>query len=253
MIPPAHALRACLALKLWSIERKSHVMALVADEGLALFSGLNATPKKSYLSEYSSRITPRQTDCLLAAWHDQLAGCQLLDGSSFNLDFHSVPYYGQDPIIEKHYVSARSRSQPGMLVFLAQDEHSQTFCYANADLRKGEEAEEIFRFITSKGNHVLCTWSEKELCWTRRICRGVPIWRLSACSPCPTGSASQQETVRLREGVPMLNASSYATRTVLGLLQRPLFNTTPFGRGSLFAFGKRPMGRSPGIWSLIQS
>lgn len=147
MIPPAHALRACLALKLWSIERKSHVMALVADEGLALFSGLNTTPKKSYLSEYSSRITPRQTDRLLAAWHDQLAGCQLLDGASFNLDFHSVPYYGQDPIIEKHYVSARSRSQPGMLVFLAQDEHSQTFCYANADLRKGEESEEIFRFI----------------------------------------------------------------------------------------------------------
>ena len=116
LIPPAHALRACLALKLWSIERKSHVMALVADEGLALFSGLNATPKKSYLSEYSSRITPQQTERLLAAWHDQLAGCQLLDGSSFNLDFHSVPYYGQDPIIEKHYVSARSRSQPGMLL-----------------------------------------------------------------------------------------------------------------------------------------
>ena len=147
MIPPAHALRACLALKLWSLERKSHVMALVADEGLALFSGLNATPKKSYLSEYSSRITPRQTDRLLAAWHDQLAGCKLLDGSSFNLDFHSVPYYGQNPVLEKHYISARSRSQPGLLVFLAQDEHSQTFCYSNADLRKGEESEEIFRFI----------------------------------------------------------------------------------------------------------
>lgn len=147
MIPPAHALRACLALKLWSIERKSHVMALAADEGLALFSGLNATPKKSYLSEYSCRITPRQTDRLLAAWHDPLAGCTLLDGSSFNLDFHSVPYHGRDPIIEKHYISSRSRSQPGMLVFLAQDERSQTFCYSNADLRKGEEPEEIFRFI----------------------------------------------------------------------------------------------------------
>jgi hypothetical protein len=33
------------------------------------------------------------------------------------------------------------------LVFLAQDEQSQTFCYSNADLRKGEEAEEIFQFI----------------------------------------------------------------------------------------------------------
>ena len=47
MIPPAHALRACLALKLWSLERKSHVMSLVADEGLALFSGLNVTPART--------------------------------------------------------------------------------------------------------------------------------------------------------------------------------------------------------------
>lgn len=148
MIPPAHALRACLALKLWSLERKSHVMPLVADEGLALFSGLNATPKKSYLSEYSCRVTSRQTNRLLAAWHQQLSGGQLLDGSSFNLDFHSVPYYGQDPVVEKHYVSARSRSQKSILVFLAQDDKSQTFCYSNADLRKGEEADEIFQFIS---------------------------------------------------------------------------------------------------------
>lgn len=56
MIPREQALRACLALKLWSIERKSHAMALAADEGLALFAGLNAFPKKSYLSEYSCRI-----------------------------------------------------------------------------------------------------------------------------------------------------------------------------------------------------
>lgn len=147
MIPCAHALRACLALKLCSIERKSHVMALVADQGLALFSGLNVTPKKSYLSEYSCRITPKHTERLLAAWHDQLTGTQLLDGSSFNLDFHSVPYYGADPVVEKHYVSARSRRQPSILVFLAQDDQSQTFCYSNADLRKGEEAAEIFDFI----------------------------------------------------------------------------------------------------------
>ena len=69
MIPRTHALRACLALKLWAIERKSHVMALVADEGLGLFCGLNRIPKKSYLSEYSSRTTPKHTSALLGAWH----------------------------------------------------------------------------------------------------------------------------------------------------------------------------------------
>jgi hypothetical protein len=147
MIPAAHALRASLALKLWSIERKSHVMALIADQGLALFAGLNAFPKKSFLSEYSSRVTHAQTLSLLATYHKQLGGEDFLAGHSFNLDFHSVPYYGEHPVIERHYVSMRSRRQPSILAFLAQDADGRAFCYANADLRKGEEAEEIFRFI----------------------------------------------------------------------------------------------------------
>jgi hypothetical protein len=147
MIPATHALRSCLALKLWAIERKSHVMALVADEGLALFAGLNAIPKKSYLSEYSSRIDPSKTTRLLAAWHDKVLGESLFPGESFNLDFHSVPYYGDHPVIERHYVSARSRRQASILVFLAQDAGGHCFCYSNANLRKGEEADEIFRFV----------------------------------------------------------------------------------------------------------
>jgi hypothetical protein len=147
MIPAQHALRACLALKLWSIERKSHVMALVADEGLALFAGLNAFPKKSYLSEYSSRIEHRKTTRFLAVWHEQVHGGDLFPAESFNLDFHSVPYYGEHPLIERHYVSMRSRRQPSVLVFLAQDAASHAFCYSNADLRQGEEAEEVFQFI----------------------------------------------------------------------------------------------------------
>ncbi len=147
MIPAATAPRSCLSLKLWPLTRKSHVMALAADPGLALFCGLNATPKKSFLREYSCRITPRHTQRLLAAWHAALSQNSLFDGDSFNLDFHSVLYHGKDPQIESHYVSARSRRQSSVLVFLAQNEQNHTFCYANADLRKGEEAEEIFQFI----------------------------------------------------------------------------------------------------------
>jgi len=148
MIPREHALRACLALKLWSIERKSHIMALVADEGLGLFAGLNVIPKKSYFSEYSCRIEHAKTTRMLAAWHEQLGGSELFPGQSFNLDFHSAPYYGEDPLVESNYVSMRSRSQPSILVFLAQDADGQAFCYCNADIRKREAAEEIFRFIS---------------------------------------------------------------------------------------------------------
>ena len=153
MIPSGHALRAALALKLWSIERKSHVMALVADPGLALFCGLNAIPKKSYLCEYSSRLDHARTTALLAAWHRTVAQDNLFAGESFNLDFHSVPHYGEDPQLERHYVSMRSRAQPSVLAFLAQDAAGRAFCYSNADLRKGEEAEEIFHFIAFWKKH----------------------------------------------------------------------------------------------------
>ncbi|MEI8254645.1 MAG: hypothetical protein WCJ30_03140 [Deltaproteobacteria bacterium] len=147
MIPAGHALRSCLALKLWSIERKSHVMALVADEGLALFAGLNVIPKKSYLSEYSSAIDHTKTMSLLEAWNRQRSPRALFEGASFNLDFHSIPYYGEHPVVQRHFVAMRSRRQPSILVFVAQDADGQAFCYSNADIRKGEEADEIIRFV----------------------------------------------------------------------------------------------------------
>ena len=147
MVPASHALRCALSLKLWSVERKSHVMALVADPGLALFSGLNVIPKKSFMCEYSSRVERSRSLALLAAWHAGVGGDGLFDAGSFNLDFHSVPYYGEDAQVQSHFVSARSRSQPSVLAFLAQDAGGRAFCYSNADLRKGEEAREIFSFI----------------------------------------------------------------------------------------------------------
>ncbi|MCX6374571.1 MAG: hypothetical protein NTU88_00775 [Armatimonadetes bacterium] len=146
-IPAPNALLSCLALKLWSIERKSHVMALSADPGLALFAGLNAIPKKSFLSEYSHRLERRHTLRLLGAWQDTLSGSELVTGESLNLDFHSIPYSGEHPVVEKHYVAMRSRRQPSILAFLAQDASSNVFCYSNSDIRKGEEAEEVFRFL----------------------------------------------------------------------------------------------------------
>ncbi len=147
MIPASHALRAMLALKLWSIERRSQVMPHVADEGLGLLAGLNVIPKRSFLSEYSSRVGHSQILDLLAAFHERFEGKQLFDAGSFNLDFHSVPYYGEHPVVQRHFVAMRSRRQASILTFLAQDAQGRAFCYSNADLRKGEEADEILRFI----------------------------------------------------------------------------------------------------------
>jgi hypothetical protein len=70
-----------------------------------------------------------------------------LEGESFNLDFHTIPFFGADEFVERHYLSKRSRSQKSILVFLAQDADSQVFCYSSADLLKREQPDEILRFV----------------------------------------------------------------------------------------------------------
>ncbi len=147
MVPASHALRSLLALKLFGTQRHLHVMSAVLDEGLALFAGLNVIPKRSFLTEYSCRLDPACYPKLLRHWFDAMTGLGLKHGSSFDLDFHTIPFHGEDALIEKHYVSKRSRRQKGILAFLAQDGEQRFFCYANCDLRKHEQDDEILKFI----------------------------------------------------------------------------------------------------------
>ncbi len=147
MIPAAPAVRAALVLKLLGKARRSHVMDLVFDPGVALAVGLNAIPKTTFMAQYSTRLGRRAIVRLLGAWIERLRAEQLIDATSFNLDFHSISYFGEDPVVEKHYVPRRSQRRTAVLTFLAQDAAGQVFCYANADLRKGEEADEVLRFV----------------------------------------------------------------------------------------------------------
>ena len=147
LIPAEHALRSLLALKLIGKERKSHVMDLVFDPGLAVFAGLNVIPKRSYLAAYSSKIDHQADLRLMAAWSTQVHAAGLPRGDSFDLDFHTVPANTQEEPLEKHYVSSRSRRQQGILVFLARDATERVLCYGNAGLTKAEQPDEILRFV----------------------------------------------------------------------------------------------------------
>ena len=147
MIPAGCALRSLLGLKLFGSARHSHVMSSVFDPGLALFAGLHAIPKRSWLTEYSCRIDPGCYPKLMQQWFDAMTRVGLERGVSFHLDFHTIPFHGEDALVEKHYVSKRSRRQKGVLAFLAQDAGRRVFCYANADLRKQQQNDEILRFV----------------------------------------------------------------------------------------------------------
>jgi hypothetical protein len=147
MVPAGAAMRSLLALKLFGSARHSHVMSQVFDEGLALFAGLNVIPKRSFLTEYSCRIDPQGYPKVMQEWFDAVGKLGLERGASFNLDFHTIPYHGDDALVEKHYVSKRSRRQKGLLAFLAEDADRRVFCYANGELRKQQQNDEILRFV----------------------------------------------------------------------------------------------------------
>jgi hypothetical protein len=147
MVPAPCAMRTLLALKLCGKARHGHVMSHVFDPGLAFFGALNTVPKRSFLTEYSCRIDPRLYPKLMRSWFGAANRLGIERGVSFDLDFHTIPYHGDDALIEKHYISKRSRKQKGLLAFLAQDADKRVFCYANAEIRKTDQNDEIIRFI----------------------------------------------------------------------------------------------------------
>jgi len=146
-IPAGPAWRSLLGLKLFGQARHSHVMSAVFDPGLGLWAGLNVIPKRSFLTEYSCRIDPAAYPPLMRSWLDQVSRLGLEWGDSFDLDFHTIPFHGEDALLQEHYVSKRSRRQKGVLAFVAQDALTRVFCYAQAGVRKEEQNHEVLRFV----------------------------------------------------------------------------------------------------------
>lgn len=146
-VPAGCAMRSLLAMKLYGKRRNSHVMSYVFDEGLAVFAGLNCIPKRQFLTDYSCRIHHSSYPVLMTRWFEAMSSLCLDRGDSFDLDFHTIPYHGDRALVEKHYVSKRSRRQKGILAFLAQDAETRVFCYANGDIRKHQQNDEILAFV----------------------------------------------------------------------------------------------------------
>ena len=147
---PAHcAVRSLLALKLWGIGRPARIMAEVMDQGLALFAGLNAIPKRSKLSAYSTQVDSAFAAPLMDHIYHQAVrlGPAMGQGRSFDLDFHTIPYHGDEALLQKHFVSKRSRRQRGILTVLARDLEARIFAYADTTVRKETQNDAVLKFV----------------------------------------------------------------------------------------------------------
>lgn len=149
VVPAASWLLALLALKFTRTRRVSHVDdLLITDPAAALFAGLATLPKKSALTGYSYRTTHDHQRRMLAALDKKMitGGLATADAAIFDLDFHAVMHWGQDPVLEKHYVPTRSQRARSVLTFFAQDSGTHNLIYANADLTKAGQAREAIAF-----------------------------------------------------------------------------------------------------------
>ena len=145
-IPALQYFLSHLALKLLSKDRYSHVMDCCHDRGLGLFAGLNAIPKTTALTTYSYRITSRRNLQFLQSLVRRARRTKSIKGNSINLDFHSIPHFGEESDLEKNYVPRRSHAEKSVLTCLAHDADTRVFCYSNANLLRKETAGEVLRF-----------------------------------------------------------------------------------------------------------
>jgi transposase len=149
VVPALSWLLSLLALKLTHTRRVSHVDdLLISDPAAALFAGLAVLPKKSALTDYSYRTRHDHQRRFLAALDTKMidAGLATAENAIFDLDFHAVMHWGQDPALEKHYVPTRSQRARSVLTFFAQDTGTHNLVYANADLSKATQAREVITF-----------------------------------------------------------------------------------------------------------
>jgi hypothetical protein len=147
MVPADAALLSLLALKLLRKERLSHIDDYNLDLALGLFAGLNVLPKKSFVTDYSYRTTRENQQQLLGGWVKKLSRLLLPEAKSFSLDFHPIPYRGEDAVLENHYVPCRGKAYPSIQSFFAQEHENHVFCYANANLTRDEQSQEVLRFV----------------------------------------------------------------------------------------------------------
>ena len=146
VIPAVSSVLSLLALKLANIRRTSHVEDLATDHGAALFAGLTSLPKTTALTSYSYKLSHERQHAFLVALNTAMLRAGLIDGADFDLDFHAIMHWGDDPALEKHYVPSRSQRTRSVLTFFAQDAATRNLVFANADISKATQAREVIAF-----------------------------------------------------------------------------------------------------------
>ena len=129
------SIQACLSmllLKLMGRKRLCHIGEYDREPGLGVFAGLNVLPKPTYVNTYSTRCSETQLNEfqaeIVTSFKKKYSG--LYRSEYINLDFHSIPHYGDESEMEKVWCGSRNKAMKGANTFFAQDAETKTLLYA---------------------------------------------------------------------------------------------------------------------------
>jgi len=148
VIPAVSYFLSFLALKLIGTERYAHMGDHAFDPGLGMFAGLNVLPKCTAMSVYSYSLDEVHILKLQQAFVKKAAHLGLYDGSIINLDFHTIPHYGEESVLQEHWAGAKGKRMKGALTLFAQDASSKLILYTAADIMKEEANEQVMNVLS---------------------------------------------------------------------------------------------------------
>ena len=135
-----------VALKMSGIRRYSNDDLWCMDRGLGLFAGLNVLPKTAWLSSYSSRVTRSMNLSFLQGMHAIWKKHNLLSDTC-NLDFTTIPYWGEDEHLENNWSGKRNKALSSMLAVLAQDPDSGMIDYGDTNVLHKNESAVVLEYL----------------------------------------------------------------------------------------------------------
>lgn len=135
-----------LALKLSSVKRYSHDDLWCMDRGMGLFAGLNVLPKAAWFSSYSSRVDTQTNLSFLKDLHNEWCRIGLLSNTT-NLDFTTIPYWGESDHLENNWSGKRGKALSSMLAVLAQDPESGIIDYGNCHVMHQNESAVVLEYL----------------------------------------------------------------------------------------------------------
>lgn len=145
-IPRLNSLLSFLALKLADAGRYTMDDQWCMDRGLGVFAGLNVLPKAAWFTSYSHRVTRDMNLTLLKQLQTMWEKQGLLSDTA-NLDFVSIPYWGDDAHLEKNWSGTRHKAIPSILTALAQDPHSGIVTYGDTNVRHKNKSGVVVEFL----------------------------------------------------------------------------------------------------------